>query len=57
LDAIILFFNNINALRQQLQEGIRVHGIIIEAGKALNVIPDAGRVRLEWRSADPLYFN
>ena len=57
LDAVILFFNNINALRQQLQDGTRVHGIIIEAGKAPNVIPDAGRVRLEWRSADPLYFE
>ena len=39
LDATILFFNNINALRQQIKDGTRIHGIIVEAGKAANIIP------------------
>lgn len=57
LDAIILFFNNINALRQQIKDGTRIHGIIVEAGKAANIIPDEGKVRLEWRSKDQAYFD
>ena len=57
LDATILFFNNINALRQQIKDGTRIHGIIVEAGKAANIIPDEGKVRLEWRSKDQEYFD
>lgn len=40
LDAILLLFNSINALRQQLSSDIRVHGIINEGGVAANIIPD-----------------
>ncbi len=39
LDAVINFFNNINALRQQLTEDIKIHGIIAEGGTAPNIIP------------------
>ena len=56
LDAVILFFNNINALRQQLRSDARVHGIIIEAGSVANSIPDKSKVRLEMRSKDQKYF-
>lgn len=56
LDAVILFFNNINALRQQLRDDARVHGIIIEAGSAANSIPDKSKVRLEMRAKDQKYF-
>ncbi|MBH6948909.1 M20 family metallopeptidase [Clostridioides difficile] len=57
LDAVVLLYNNINALRQQLVDGTRVHGIILEAGKAANVIPDRGKVRLEIRAKEQDYFN
>jgi amidohydrolase len=40
LDAIILLFNNINALRQQITQDGRIHGIISHGGDAPNVIPD-----------------
>src|SRR5699024_9178257 len=33
LDAVIQLFNGINALRQQLQEDIRIHGIINPRGE------------------------
>lgn len=40
LDAMILTYNNLNALRQQLRDDARIHGIITEGGKAPNIIPD-----------------
>lgn len=45
LDAIIITFNNINALRQQVKEDVRIHGIISDGGVAPNVIPDYTRAR------------
>jgi metal-dependent amidase/aminoacylase/carboxypeptidase family protein len=45
LDAIIMTFNNINALRQQVKEDVRIHGIISDGGVAPNVIPDYTRAR------------
>ena len=57
LDAVVLLYNNINALRQQLRDGTRIHGIILEAGSAANVIPDKGRVRLEFRTKEQSYFD
>lgn len=40
LDAIINFFNLMNALRQQTRPDARLHGIITKGGSAPNVIPD-----------------
>lgn len=40
LDAMINFFNMINALRQQTKEDARIHGIITKGGEAPNIIPD-----------------
>jgi len=40
LDACILTFNNISALRQQLSDDVRIHGVITNGGGAVNVIPD-----------------
>ena len=40
LDAVILMFNGISALRQQLREKVRVHGIITNGGQSFNTIPD-----------------
>lgn len=57
LDAVVLFYNNINALRQQIKDGTRIHGIILEAGSAANIIPDSGRVRMEFRAKEQEYFD
>lgn len=40
LDAVIQTFNNINAIRQQSRQDVRIHGIITEGGIAPNIIPD-----------------
>ncbi len=40
LDAVLLTFQGINALRQQLPSTTRVHGIITQGGLAANVIPE-----------------
>ncbi|PIE36289.1 amidohydrolase [candidate division KSB3 bacterium] len=43
LDAMIQLFNNIGLLRQQLQDDVRIHGIITHGGAASNIIPDYTR--------------
>jgi len=57
LDAVILTFNNINALRQQLREDVRVHGIITDGGKAANIIPDYARAEFFVRAREKSYME
>lgn len=40
LDAMINFFNMVNALRQQTKPDARLHGVILNGGVAPNIIPD-----------------
>ena len=40
LDGVINLFNTINAMRQQVKDGDRIHGIISKGGEAANIIPD-----------------
>ncbi|MEI6856931.1 M20 family metallopeptidase [Psychrilyobacter sp.] len=40
LDGVITLFNGINAMRQQICETDRIHGIIKNGGEAANIIPD-----------------
>jgi len=40
LDALILSYNAINALRQHIKDGSRIHGIITNGGSAANIVPD-----------------
>jgi amidohydrolase len=55
LDAILLTFNGINALRQHLRDDARIHGIITHGGDAPNIIPDYTRADLIVRAADTPY--
>jgi len=57
LDACINTFNNINALRQQIQPSARVHGVIKEGGEAANVIPDYARAEFYVRAEELPYLN
>jgi amidohydrolase len=57
LDAVILAFNNINALRQQMKEDARVHGIITDGGRAANIIPDYTRAEFFVRARSVSYLN
>lgn len=40
LDGVLTLFNSINAMRQQVKDGERIHGIISKGGEAANIIPD-----------------
>jgi amidohydrolase len=55
LDAILLTFNGINALRQHLRDDARIHGIISHGGDAPNIIPEYARADLIVRAADTPY--
>ena len=52
LDAVILLFNSISALRQQLPDHVRIHGIITEGGKAANISPEHAVAQFYVRSAN-----
>ncbi len=51
LDALIMVYNAINALRQQLTDDVRIHGIIVDGGKAPNIIPDYAHAKFYLRAA------
>lgn len=51
LDAMINFFNLVNALRQQTMPDVRLHGIISDGGRAPNIIPDYTRALFYVRSS------
>jgi amidohydrolase len=53
LDGLLATFNNINALRQQVQPDVRIHGVITEGGKAPNLIPDCASAQFMVRAGDP----
>ncbi|AMB98473.1 amidohydrolase [Aerococcus urinaehominis] len=57
LDAVINFFNLINAFRQQMRTDARIHGIIVDGGQAANVIPDYTRAQFYVRALDLNYLN
>jgi len=40
LDATLLTFQNINALREHIGDDARIHGIITDGGDAPNIVPD-----------------
>lgn len=42
LDACIMLFNSVNALREHIRDSARIHGVITEGGKAANIVPDLG---------------
>jgi amidohydrolase len=51
LDAVIQLFNGINALRQQVTDDVRIHGIITDGGDAPNIIPEYAKARFYIRAA------
>ncbi|MBI4382014.1 MAG: M20 family metallopeptidase [candidate division NC10 bacterium] len=57
LDAVLLSFSNLNALRQQLRGDARIHGIITDGGRAPNIIPDYAAARFYIRALDLDYLH
>ncbi len=57
LDGVLLAFANVNALRQQLREDARIHGVITDGGRAPNIIPDYAAARFYIRALDLDYLH
>ncbi|HZX61092.1 MAG TPA: M20 family metallopeptidase [Candidatus Methylomirabilis sp.] len=57
LDAVILAFNNVNALRQQIRPDARIHGLITHGGRAPNIIPDFAAALFYVRALDMDYLE
>ena len=57
LDAVLLAFTNLNALRQQLRDDARIHGVITDGGRAPNIIPDYATARFYIRALDLDYLR
>ncbi len=57
LDAMLLAFQGVGLVRQQLRESARVHGIITDGGQAVNVIPNHTAASLLLRAEDDDYLD
>jgi amidohydrolase len=57
LDAVILTFNAVNALRQQIRPDARIHGIITNGGTAPNIIPEFAQARFYLRAQQRSYLS
>jgi amidohydrolase len=57
LDAVLLTFNGINALRQHVRPDVRIHGVITHGGDAPNVIPAYASARFRVRAQDARYLQ
>jgi amidohydrolase len=55
LDAVVLMYNAISMLRQQVRSDVRIHGIILSGGAAANIIPDYTAIRYRTRADDSGY--
>jgi amidohydrolase len=55
LDAVVLFYNAVSMLRQQVRSDVRIHGIILNGGAAANIIPDYAAIRYRTRADNSEY--
>ncbi len=51
LDAVLLFFNGMEYLREHVPTEVRMHGIITDGGKAANIVPDFAATQWYIRSS------
>ena len=57
LDAVLQMFNAINAFRQQMRDGCRIHGIITHGGDSVNTIPDHTAAEISARAPTESYLE
>src|SRR5438105_9414182 len=57
LDGVVLLYNAISVLRQQMRSDVRIHGIILSGGAAANIIPDYAAIRYRTRADDSEYLE
>jgi len=55
LDAVIQTFNGINALREHIKDGARIHGIISNGGVKPNIVPEYAATEFYVRAAENDY--
>jgi amidohydrolase len=51
LDGVLLTYTNLNALRQFVRDGVRIHGIVTDGGQAVNIIPERAACTIGVRAA------
>jgi len=52
LRAVLLTFNNVDALREHLRQDVRIHGIVKKGGDAVNIVPDLAEAEFAVRALD-----
>lgn len=57
LDAAVLTYNGLSALRQHLKPDVRLHGVFTHGGAAPNIVPDYAAMRWFVRAADRDYLQ
>jgi amidohydrolase len=55
LDAVIQTFNGINAMRQHIEDGARIHGIISDGGAKPNIVPEYASAEFYVRAQENEY--
>jgi len=55
LDAVIQTFNGMNALRQHIKDGVRIHGIITDGGAKPNIVPEHAAANFYVRAKENVY--
>ena len=55
LDAVIQTFNGINAMRQHIKDGARIHGIISNGGAKPNIVPEYASAEFYVRAQENEY--
>jgi amidohydrolase len=55
LEAMIMTYNGINALRQHLRDDARIHGVITHGGDAPNIVPEYTAAKFYVRASDTPY--
>lgn len=57
LDALVLAYNAVAALRQHIRHSARLHGVITDGGRAANVVPDHSAGSFMVRAEDDVYLE
>jgi amidohydrolase len=52
LDGVLLTYQNLNALRQFIRDGVRIHGIVTDGGAAHNIIPEKASCHIAVRAVE-----
>lgn len=57
LDAVLHTFQNVNAFREHMEDGARIHGVIKDGGEKPNIVPDHASARFYVRAPDRDYME